>query len=233
MQVHVDVRVDLSNKRIRFRGRMAESECMSNLENVQTMHSTPVVRIVAKARLPSRFGTFTVVGFESEDGKEHSAVIHGDVEGHSAVPLRVHSECFTGDVMGSLRCDCRDQLEASLGMIAGEERGVVLYLRQEGRGIGLANKIRAYALQDAGLDTVQANHALGFQDDERRYDVAAEMIRQLGIESIQLITNNPNKIAGLQAWGVKVDGRIPLKMPPNEFNWAYLQTKKSKSGHLL
>lgn len=191
------------------------------------------VRLAAEARLPSRFGMFTVVGFESEDGKEHAAIVKGDVRGATDVPLRVHSECFTGDVMGSLKCDCRDQLEAALNYVEGQERGVVLYLRQEGRGIGLANKIRAYALQDAGLDTVEANHALGFQDDERRYDIAAGMIDELGIASVCLITNNPNKIKGLREHGVQVSDRIPLQMEPNPFNAFYLETKRSKSGHLL
>jgi GTP cyclohydrolase II len=176
---------------------------------------------------------FRVVAFESDDGKEHAAIVKGDVRGAEGVPLRVHSECFTGDVMGSLKCDCRDQLEAALDFIEGQPNGVVLYLRQEGRGIGLANKIRAYALQDAGLDTVEANHALGFEDDERRYDVAAEMIAELGIRSIRLITNNPRKVDGLRDVGVDVVDRIPLQMPPNPYNATYLETKKRKSGHLL
>lgn len=207
--------------------------------DLKRQHSTDgeeagaAVSVAAEANLPSRFGDFTVVAFNTPDGKEHGAVIHGDVDGRSGVPLRVHSECFTGDVMGSLKCDCRDQLEASLNMIAGMECGVVLYLRQEGRGIGLANKIRAYALQDQGLDTVEANHALGFQDDERRYDIAADMIKSLGIASIRLITNNPNKIKGLTEFGVEVDGRIPLQMEPNQHNTTYLRTKRDKSGHML
>ncbi len=192
-----------------------------------------LVRLAAEARLPSRHGMFRVVAFEAVDGKEYGAVIKGDVRGKKGVPLRVHSECFTGDVMGSLKCDCRDQLEAALDYIGEAEMGAVLYLRQEGRGIGLANKIRAYALQDAGLDTVQANLALGFEDDERRYDVAAQMIEELGINSINLITNNPKKYEGLAKYGIVVDGRIPLKMPSNEFNEQYLNTKKAKSGHLL
>jgi GTP cyclohydrolase II len=192
-----------------------------------------LVRIGATARLPSRHGDFTVVAFESVDGKEHGAVVKGDVLGARGVPLRIHSECFTGDVMGSLKCDCRDQLEAALDYIGTQEVGVVLYLRQEGRGIGLVNKIRAYALQDAGLDTVEANHALGFDDDERRYDMAAQMIEELGIESVRLITNNPNKVEGLRGNGVVVDGRIPHRMQPNPHNERYLKTKKAKSGHLL
>ncbi|TVQ91686.1 MAG: GTP cyclohydrolase II [Deltaproteobacteria bacterium] len=192
-----------------------------------------LIRIGASAQLPSRHGGFTVVAFESIDGKEHGAVIKGDVVGQRGVPLRIHSECFTGDVMGSLKCDCREQLEAALDYIGQQEFGVVLYLRQEGRGIGLVNKIRAYALQDAGLDTVEANHALGFQDDERRYDIAAQMIEELGIESVRLITNNPQKVQGLRSNGIEVDGRIPHRMEPNPHNERYLRTKKHKSGHLL
>lgn len=205
------------------------------VQQPQEIHSTPgrLVRIGASARLPSRFGKFTVVAFESVDGKEHGAVVQGDVVGQRGVPLRIHSECFTGDVMGSLKCDCREQLEAALEFIGQQERGVVLYLRQEGRGIGLVNKIRAYALQDAGLDTVEANHALGFGDDERTYDMAAQMIEELGIESVRLITNNPSKVEGLRGNGVAVEGRIPHRMKPNPHNERYLRTKKAKSGHLL
>ena len=192
-----------------------------------------LVRTAAEAKLPSRFGAFRVVAFESTDGKEHGAIIKGDVRGMSEVPVRIHSECFTGDLMGSLKCDCRDQLEAALNYVGEAERGVVLYLRQEGRGIGLVNKIRAYALQDAGLDTVEANHALGFADDLRRYDIAAQMLEELGVESVKVLTNNPNKLAGLQRFGITVDGRLPLKIAPNEYNEHYLATKKLKSGHLL
>lgn len=198
-----------------------------------TSHQERLVRIAAEAALPSRFGDFRVVAFDAVDGKEYGAVVRGDIRGASGVPVRLHSECFTGDVMGSLRCDCRDQLEAALTFIGTQERGAVLYLRQEGRGIGLANKIRAYALQEAGLDTVEANLALGFEDDERRYDVAAQMLEELGVNSIRLITNNPKKVEGLRRWGIAVDGRVPLRMPTNPHNEAYLNTKRLKSGHLL
>lgn len=200
-----------------------------------TASSAPrLVRLVAEAKLPTRHGFFRVVAFEALDGKEYGAVVKGEVAGKDAVPVRLHSECFTGDVMGSIKCDCRDQLEAALNYLGEEaEFGAVLYLRQEGRGIGLANKIRAYALQDAGLDTVQANRALGFQDDERRYDVAAQMLEELGIRSVQLLTNNPNKIEGLRELGIPVVGRIPVKTPPTAFNAFYLETKRDKSGHLL
>lgn len=192
------------------------------------------VRVVAMAELPTRFGEFHIIAFENNrDGKEHVAIVKGDVIGASAVPVRLHSECLTGDALGSLRCDCRDQLEASLKMIGGMERGMVLYLRQEGRGIGLINKIRAYSLQDQGLDTVEANHALGFRDDERDYAVAAHMLMSLKIESVQLITNNPKKIQQLIDYGIKVSNRIPHIMEPNEYNRFYLETKAAKSGHLI
>ncbi|HVP67063.1 MAG TPA: GTP cyclohydrolase II [Anaeromyxobacteraceae bacterium] len=192
------------------------------------------VRVVAVARLPTRFGNFELVGFwNNRDAKEHVAMVHGDVVGASDVPVRVHSECLTGDVMGSLRCDCRDQLTEGLRTIAAAPRGVLLYLRQEGRGIGLLNKIRAYALQEQGLDTVEANEALGFRDDERDYAVAAHMLRSLSIRSVDLITNNPEKIRQLTQHGVNVAGRIPHVIPPNDFNRFYLETKARRSGHLI
>ena len=192
------------------------------------------VRIVAMAELPSRFGDFHIIAFENNrDGKEHVAITKGDVIGASNVPVRLHSECLTGDVVGSLRCDCRDQLEAALKKIGQMEKGMVLYLRQEGRGIGLINKIRAYSLQDEGLDTVEANLALGFRDDERDYAVAAHMLMSLKIESIQLMTNNPKKIAQLTQYGINVNGRIPHIMEPNEHNRFYLETKAAKSGHMI
>jgi GTP cyclohydrolase II len=147
--------------------------------------------------------------------------------------VRLHSECLTGDAIGSLRCDCRDQLEASLKAIGEMERGMVLYLRQEGRGIGLTNKIRAYSLQDEGLDTVEANHALGFRDDERDYAVAAHMLMSLKVESVQLMTNNPKKINQLTQYGINVTKRIPHIMPTNEHNRFYLETKAAKSGHMI
>ena len=192
------------------------------------------VRIAAAAHLPSRFGDFHVVGFtNNKDGKEHAAFVHGDVVGQEDVPIRMHSECLTGDAIGSLRCDCRDQLEAALVALGKMERGVLLYLRQEGRGIGLTNKIRAYQLQDRGLDTVEANHALGFRDDERDYSVAAHMIHSLRVKSVALMTNNPKKLKGLEEMGILVTRRIPHIMEPNAFNAAYLRTKQAKSGHLL
>lgn len=192
-----------------------------------------LVRLAAEATMPSRFGDFRVVAFESVDGKEYGAVVKGEISGQRGVPVRLHSECFTGDLMGSYRCDCRDQLEAALAYIGKAECGAVLYLRQEGRGIGLANKIRAYALQDAGLDTVEANLALGFEDDQRTYDIAAQMLEELRVVSVRLLTNNPKKCEGLERYGIEVEGRVPHQMEPNEHNVAYLRTKKEKSGHLL
>ncbi|MBM4368875.1 MAG: GTP cyclohydrolase II [Deltaproteobacteria bacterium] len=193
----------------------------------------PLVR-AATARLPSRYGDFSVVAFERPGtGEEFGVVVRGNLEGAEAVPVRLHSECFTGDVMGSLKCDCRDQLEAALGFIGRADRGAVVYLPQEGRGIGLANKIRAYALQDQGMDTVEANLALGFPDDMRRYDVAAEILRQLGARSVVLLTNNPSKVAGVVRAGLPVVGQIPLRATPNVHNRTYLDTKRAKSGHLL
>jgi GTP cyclohydrolase II len=192
------------------------------------------VRIVAMAELPTRFGDFHIVAFENNrDGKEHVAITKGDVIDASDVPVRLHSECLTGDAIGSLRCDCRDQLEAALTAIGQMERGMVLYLRQEGRGIGLINKVRAYDLQDDGLDTVEANLALGFRDDERDYAVAAHMLMSLKVESIRLMTNNPKKIAQLTQYGIKVSDRIPHIMQPNDHNRFYLETKAAKSGHMI
>lgn len=192
------------------------------------------VRIVAVANLPTEFGVFRIVAFwNNHDQKDHVAIVHGDVVGRERVPLRVHSECLTGDALGSLRCDCRAQLHQALRQVAEEPAGVVLYLRQEGRGIGLMNKIRAYELQDHGMDTVEANLALGFRDDEREYAVAAHMIQSLGIRSIHLITNNPSKVDQLTAFGVNVAERIPHVMPVNEHNVDYLRTKTERSGHLF
>jgi GTP cyclohydrolase II len=193
----------------------------------------PAVRWAGEATLPSRYGDFRIVAFEGVDGKEYAVVFRGDLRGADAVPVRLHSECLTGDVMGSLRCDCRDQLEAALARIAQEDRGAVVYLRQEGRGIGLANKIRAYALQDAGLDTVEANHALGFDDDLRRYDIAAAILKELGVNSIVLLTNNPKKVHGIEAHGIVVRGTEGVLTKVNPHNARYLATKRAKSGHLL
>jgi GTP cyclohydrolase II len=192
------------------------------------------VKIASIAELPTRFGDFHIVAFyNNKDGKEHAAIVKGDVTDSEDVIVRLHSECLTGDAFGSLRCDCRDQLEAALITIGKMEKGIVLYLRQEGRGIGLTNKIRAYGLQDYGMDTVEANLALGFRDDERDYAVAAHMLQSLKVKSIQLMTNNPKKINDLTKYGIKVNGRIPHVLPPNPYNEFYLRTKAEKSGHMI
>lgn len=192
------------------------------------------VQLVAIANLPSRFGEFQICGFVSPcDGKEHTAVIKGDPVGKSSVLTRIHSECLTGDVMGSKRCDCRDQLLESLKKIEKEGTGVLLYLRQEGRNIGLTEKIKAYSLQDHGYDTVDANIHLGYKPDERDYGIAANILRNLRIKSIRLLTNNPEKIQQLTNAGIQIDERVPLIIEPSEYNRAYLETKAAKSGHLL
>jgi GTP cyclohydrolase II len=192
------------------------------------------VQLVAIANLPSRFGDFQVCGFVSPcDGKEHTAIIKGDVVGKRGVVTRVHSECLTGDVMGSKRCDCRDQLLESLRIIENEGTGAVLYLRQEGRNIGLTDKIRAYSLQDKGYDTIEANIHLGYQPDERDYGIAANILKNLQIESIKLLTNNPKKIQQLTAAGIQIDERLPLIVEQNEYNRAYIETKAKRAGHLF
>ncbi len=192
------------------------------------------VRAVGVAELPTRFGRFHIMAFwNNRDEKEHVAIIAGDVPGAADVPTRVHSECLTGDALGSLRCDCRDQLTVSLERIGALPAGLVLYLRQEGRGIGLINKIRAYALQDEGMDTVEANLALGFRDDERDFSIAAHMLATLGVQSIKLMTNNPRKVNQLSGFGINVSGRLPHVIPPNEHNRFYLETKATRSGHWL
>ncbi|MEM3373901.1 MAG: GTP cyclohydrolase II [Candidatus Woesearchaeota archaeon] len=192
------------------------------------------VEIVAKANLPSEFGNFKIVAFyNNKDQKEHVAIVKGDVSNKENVPVRLHSECLTGDALGSLRCDCRRQLIESLKKIEELGNGVVLYLRQEGRGIGLINKIKAYELQDKGYDTVEANLILGFKEDERDYKIASLMIKALEIKSIKLITNNPNKIEQLKEYGIIVNGRIPVLIKPNKFNEKYLETKMIKQHHML
>ncbi|MFM7311808.1 MAG: bifunctional 3,4-dihydroxy-2-butanone-4-phosphate synthase/GTP cyclohydrolase II [Cyanobium sp.] len=193
------------------------------------------VRRQAEARLPSAFGTFRAIGYRNElDGSEHVAIVKGHPEVSAGPALvRVHSECLTGDAFGSLRCDCRPQLEAALRMIERAGEGVVVYLRQEGRGIGLVNKLRAYSLQDGGLDTVEANERLGFAADLRNYGVGAQILSDLGVQRLRLITNNPRKIAGLGGYGLEVVDRVPLVMDPGQHNATYLQAKRTKLGHLM
>jgi len=191
--------------------------------------------VFARAQLPSRHGDFEVVSFIDEAGRtlDDVAIVRGALLGAVEVPTRVHSECLTGDVFGSFRCDCRDQLELALSRIAGAETGVILYLRQEGRGIGIAQKVRAYELQEKGLDTVEANLHLGFDDDLRDYSVAAAMLHALGVTSIALHTNNLRKIEGLRAGGVEVARREAIIAATRQENAGYLATKRDKSGHLL
>ncbi len=192
------------------------------------------VTIEAVADLPTRYGHFKIVAFyDRKNKKEHVALVHGNVIDKEDVVVRLHSECLTGDVFGSMRCDCNSQLTAALEVIGRCKRGLLIYLRQEGRGIGLLNKIKAYALQEQGLDTGEANIALGFKDDEREYSVAAHIIKSLKIRSIRLMTNNPHKIAELKQYGIKITQRIPLVVPPNKYNKSYLETKKRRFGHLL
>ncbi len=189
----------------------------------------------AVAKLPSLFGDFKAIGYKNElDGSEHVAIIKGNPENlKEPVLVRMHSECLTGDAFGSLRCDCRPQLEAALSRISEEGEGVVVYLRQEGRGIGLVNKLKAYNLQDGGLDTVEANEKLGFPADLRNYGVGAQILTDLGINRLKLLTNNPRKIAGLGGYGLQVESRVPLVICPGDHNAAYLEVKREKLGHLI
>ncbi|HEX8908446.1 MAG TPA: GTP cyclohydrolase II [Anaeromyxobacteraceae bacterium] len=192
----------------------------------------PAVERYAESPLPTDRGLFRAVVFREAGGAEHVAMVLGDVAG-DGVLTRIHSECLTSEVLGSLKCDCRAQLDRALDLIAHRGRGVLLYLRQEGRGIGLGNKIRAYALQAKGLDTYEANRRLGFPDDLRRYEVAAEMLRQLGVRSVDLVTNNPDKLEALVRAAIRVRRRVSLPSPANPHNIGYLETKRARSGHLI
>jgi len=192
------------------------------------------LEIFAKAKLPTQFGEFTIVAFcAGAERIEDVALVRGDVEGKENIPTRLHSECLTGDVFHSLRCDCRQQLESAQRHFSELPTAIILYMRQEGRGIGLANKVAAYKLQEEGFDTVDANVHLGFDDDLRSYDLAAAMLSALGVGSIDLYTNNPRKVDGLTQCGIRVTGREPIIIDPNPFNERYLHTKQQKSGHLL
>jgi 3,4-dihydroxy 2-butanone 4-phosphate synthase/GTP cyclohydrolase II len=193
-----------------------------------------LVHRVAEAKLPTRYGEFTAIAYQSDiDPDEHLALIMGDISTEEPVLVRVHSECVTGDVFSSLRCDCGEQVALAMQSIAEEKRGVFLYMRQEGRGIGFRDKIRAYALQDEGLDTVEANLSLGFAPDLRDYGIGAQILAELGLHGIRLLTNNPKKVVGLEGYGLKVVETIPIIISPNPYNRNYLETKQKKLGQLL
>jgi 3,4-dihydroxy 2-butanone 4-phosphate synthase/GTP cyclohydrolase II len=189
---------------------------------------------MVSTELPTRHGQFTAHGYRSLiDDKQHMALVQGDVKGSDEVLVRIHSECCTGDVFGSLRCDCGEQLDAALQAIDTAGTGVLLYLAQEGRGIGLLNKLRAYELQQTGLDTVEANEALGYGPDLREYDLAAQILRDLGVERVRMLTNNPSKIDAIERYGLEVTERVQIEIEPGDDNRSYLITKRDKLGHLL
>jgi 3,4-dihydroxy 2-butanone 4-phosphate synthase / GTP cyclohydrolase II len=193
-----------------------------------------LVRRIAEANLPTEHGDFTVIGYQSLiDDREHLALVKGDLAGHEGVLVRMHSECLTGDVFGSQRCDCGEQLSAAMERIQKEGRGAIVYLRQEGRGIGLGNKLRAYALQDEGQDTVEANATLGFKPDLRDYGIGAQILLDLGLHSIRILTNNPRKIVGLHGYDLEIKGMEPLRVAPGRHNERYLEVKRTKLGHIL
>ena len=193
-----------------------------------------LVSIAAETKLPTKYGDFRIIIFKNEvDHKEHLMIVKGDVRGKSDVLMRIHSECLTGDVFGSHRCDCGEQLENALRSIEEQGEGIVIYMRQEGRGIGLTNKIKAYTLQDEGYDTVEANVKLGFPPDMREYSLAAQMLRELDVKSVKLLTNNPEKKEDLERWGITVSKRVPIVIKANSINAKYLNTKKEKMRHML
>lgn len=198
------------------------------------LESEELIEKIVDVNLPTKHGKFKLHMFRSKlDNKEHLALVKGVIDPKKPVLVRVHSECLTGDLLGSLRCDCQDQFIKSLKIIEHEGNGIVLYMRQEGRGIGLANKLKAYSLQDQGKDTVEANEALGFKADLRDYGIGAQILRKLGVKKIILLTNNPKKVVGLKGYGLEIVKRIPIEVPPNSVNERYLKTKRDKLGHML
>ena len=193
-----------------------------------------LVSVEAEATIPTLYGDWRIFAYRNQvDNLDHVALVKGDVDGRDDVLVRMHSECLTGDVFHSLRCDCGDQLDTAMQMITDAGAGVIVYLRQEGRGIGLAHKLKAYTLQDGGLDTVQANEALGFRPDLRDYGIGAQILLDLGLSSIRILTNNPKKIVGLEGYGLRVMEQVPLRIEPNAHNERYLSVKRDKLGHLL
>jgi 3,4-dihydroxy 2-butanone 4-phosphate synthase/GTP cyclohydrolase II len=197
-------------------------------------HTEKLVDRIATAKLPTKYGEFTIIAYKSIiDPNEHIALVKGEVSSDEPIMVRVHSECLTGDVLGSLRCDCGDQIALAMEAIAKEGKGVFLYMRQEGRGIGVHNKILAYALQDQGLDTVEANRRLGFPPDLRDYGIGAQILVDLGLKDIRLLTNNPKKVVGLEGYGLRVVETLPLVAPPTPYNLRYLEAKQKKLGHNL
>jgi 3,4-dihydroxy 2-butanone 4-phosphate synthase/GTP cyclohydrolase II len=206
---------------------------IADLISFRMSHERLVERVV-ETRLPTRHGEFKIIAYRSlVDPAEHVALVKGDIQAEDSVLVRVHSECLTGDVFDSLRCDCGEQADIALQRIEQEGSGVFVYMRQEGRGIGLLNKLRAYKLQDEGLDTVEANERLGFPMDIRRYGVGAQILRDLGVRKFRFLTNNPKKVVGLEGFGLEMVEQVPLVVPPNAENRRYLETKRLKMGHLM
>jgi 3,4-dihydroxy 2-butanone 4-phosphate synthase/GTP cyclohydrolase II len=198
------------------------------------MKREKLVERLVSTKLPTKYGEFQIHLYRSAtDSKDHIALVKGEIKPDVPVLVRVHSECLTGDLFGSLRCDCNEQLFAAIRMVEKAGTGVVLYMRQEGRGIGLVNKLKAYRLQDEGLDTVEANEKLGFRPDLRDYGIGAQILRDLGVRKMKLMTNNPKKVVGLNGYGLDIVERVPLEMDPNEVNERYLMTKRDKLGHLI